>query len=147
MSWKLKRPHPQPEEPDALVAQLHPLVFRVQQRLRDQERPRDAIDVLRQCLICLEAASSLAFGYGWPTTDTTEYYGDGPDPANVDVVQNLRDLIYEGVSPACLTRAATVLQHSPTGGSGERDVEAVGQRLSAITTALCKCLDLPDALS
>jgi hypothetical protein len=147
MSWNMKRPPRQPEEPDPLVAQLHPLVFTVQNRLREQGRPRAAIDVLRECLKCLEAASSHAFGFGWPTTDTTEYYGHGPDPANVDVVQQLVSLLYEGVPPEQFTRAAAMLQHGPTGGKGDPAVKAVGARARAVTTAFLKCLDLPDALS
>jgi hypothetical protein len=95
VSWKLKKPYQQPEEPDPLVAQLHPIVFQVHQHLRTLGRSLDAIDVLRECLVCLETAAAYTFGLGWPTTDTTEYYGDGPDPANVDVVRQMRDLIRE----------------------------------------------------
>jgi hypothetical protein len=147
MSWKIKRPPQQPEEPDALVAQLHPLVFTVQRRLRGHGGTPDAIDVLQQCLRCLEAASSLTLGLGWPTTDTTEYYGDGPDPANADVVHALIQLIQDGVPAGALIHASVMFQRPSAPPDGDHAVDTVGQRLSAITKAFLKCLDLPDALS
>jgi hypothetical protein len=142
MSWKIK----QTEEPDPLVARLHPLVLKVQLRLRDEGRRSKAIDVLRECLVCLETASSHTFGFRWPTTETTEYYGDGPDPANVDVVQDLTRILSEGVPADVIAHAASVLQR---GEHWQEDgaVKMMGERASAVTKAFLKCLDLPDALS
>jgi hypothetical protein len=146
MSWKIKRSHDPHGEPDALVARLHPIVFALQQRLRADGHPSQAIDVLRTGLVCFEAASSHALGLGWPTTDVSEYYGDGPDPADVDVVEQLAQVITEGVAPDVLIRASSVFKHCREEWEGDADVQTYGERCTAITKALLKCLDLPDAL-